>query len=81
MSFHGGLNFALAVALALGFPLVMLLLALGQADFTFDAAFAEVQVERHQGITGTLHLADQFADFGSVEQQLSGARGFRMDVG
>ena len=59
----------------------MLGLALGQADFGFDAAAFVVQVQRHQGEAFLFHLADQPLDLFSVHQEFAGAVGFRVDVG
>ena len=51
----------------------MLLLALGQSDFQLDPAAQEVEVERHQRIAGTLHLADQLADLAPMQQEFARA--------
>jgi len=59
----------------------VLLLALGQADLALHAPALEVQVQRHQGIAGTLDLADQLVQFGAVQQQLAGAQGLGMAEG
>ena len=81
MRLHGRLHFARAVAVAFRCPLVVLLLALGQADFAFHASALVVQVERYQRVAGAFHLADQFIHFRAVQQQLARAYGFRMDMG
>ena len=81
MRFHDLLLFALPVACFLGVALVVLLLAFGQPDFALDATSHEMQVDGHQRVAGAFDLADQLADFGSIEQQLAGAQGFRMHMG
>lgn len=60
--------FALPVAIFLHCSFVVQFLALRQADFNLDAAFSEMQVERHQRIAGLLDFADQLADFMRVQQ-------------
>src|SRR5690606_23066008 len=69
------LALALPLAFALGFALVVLLLALGQADLELDPAARVVQVERHQRVAGALDLADQLVDLRGVKQELARARG------
>ena len=81
MRLHCRLHFARAIAVAFRRALVVLLLALGQADLAFHAAALVVQVEWYQGVSGAFHLADQFIHFRAVQQQLARTYGFRMDVG
>ena len=63
----------LPILIALGSSFVVLFLAFGEADFQFHASAGVVQVERNEGIAGALDLADQFADFLGMEQQLADA--------
>src|SRR5690606_11064929 len=72
---------ALPVALLLGLALVVLLLALGEADLHLHAALGVMQVERHQRIAALLHLADELADLLGVQQQLARAGRVRAHVG
>ena len=55
--------------------LVVLLLALGQADFQLGATMRPVQVERDQGVARAFDLADQARQLPPVQQQLARARG------
>src|SRR5262249_28903847 len=61
-------------------PLVVLLLALGEAHGHLDATVLEVQAEgneRHSFLDG---FADQFADFAAVQEELSAAQRFVIGV-
>src|SRR3954451_16345034 len=71
---------ALPLAVLLGVALVVLLLALGEADGHLDAGLRVVEVERHQRTTALLHLADELAQLLRVQQQLARARGIRMHM-
>src|SRR5690606_20772589 len=68
-------------AFLLGGPLVVLALALGEAEFELDPAPGEVEVERYEGIAGALDLADELVDLRGVHQQLAGPRGIRLHMG
>ena len=59
---HRPFDFAFAFAVFDGVPLVVLGLAFAQRDFTFHLAVFPVQVERNQGETLLLHLANQAAN-------------------
>src|SRR5690242_13453615 len=61
---------ALPFALLDAGALVVLLLALGQPDLELGPAPRPMQVQRHQGEPGPLHLADQLAQFIRMQQQL-----------
>src|SRR3954452_19064882 len=64
------------VALGEVVPLVVGLLALGQREGGLDLAVLEVQVERDQGETALLGLADELLDLGAVHEHLAlAARG------
>ena len=56
------------------------LLVTGEGDLDLDPPTLVMQVDRHQGITGTFHLADQLAYFIGVEKQFARAHGVRLDV-
>lgn len=73
--------FPLPVTFFLSIALVILFLAFGKADFTFDPALGIVQVEWDQGIAGTFDLADQLADLISMEQQFAVTDRIRLDMG
>ena len=58
----------------------MQLLALGEADFSLDPPFLEVQIKGHQGIAGALDKADQLADLFGVQKQFARADRVGMNV-
>src|SRR5579862_269574 len=72
---------ALPVPILLRFALVMLLLALREADRDLHATLVVMQVDRHQRVAALLDLADELADLFRVEQELARARGIRAHVG
>ena len=51
-----------------------------QADFHFDFAAREVQVQRHNGITRALGFTDELVDFGLLEQKLTRTDGIGFDM-
>lgn len=74
MFFHSTLRFPFGVLFQFACALVVLFFALGQSDFELDPSAQKVQVERHQSVTGTFDLADELADFVSVQEQFARAR-------
>src|SRR5690606_19459062 len=69
------------VALALVGPLVVQLLALGQAEFELGPAPGPVEIERNEGVALPLGGADQAVEFLAGQQQLAAAGRVRLDVG
>src|SRR5882724_375873 len=65
---------ALPVAVLFGVALIVLLLALGEADLQFRAALLPVQLQRHHGVTAPLHRADQMVEFAPIEKQFARTR-------
>ena len=78
--FHGSLLVAFPVALFQGCALVMLLLALGYADFEFYPAFFPVHGGSDQRVALAFDEADEFAQFMPVQQQFTRAPRLRIDV-
>src|SRR5579863_8415695 len=64
---------ALPVAFLLGRALVVLLLALGEADLQLGAAVLPVQLQRHDGVSAPLGGADQAVELAPVQQQFARA--------
>src|SRR5262249_45342042 len=63
----------LPVALFLGRALVVLLLALGQADLQLRASLLPVQLERHDRVAAPLGGTDQVVELMAVKQELARA--------
>src|SRR3954471_24304121 len=59
----------------------MLFLAFREPDLELDASARVMHINRHECIAGALYGADQFADFGSIEQELPRACRIRLHVG
>src|SRR5579864_482364 len=78
---NGFAGFAIGGAAAFGFALVPQLFATGERYFHFHFAVLEIDSRRYQGEPTLLGLADQFADFFPVHEQLASAeRGMIEDV-
>src|SRR4051812_18632707 len=58
----------------------MLFLAFREPDLELDASARVMHINRHECIAGALYGADQFADFGRVEQELPRACRIRLNV-
>src|SRR5262245_37633253 len=70
---------AFPAALLLGLALVVQLLAAGEGEFELSAAFlVEIELQRHEGHTFTLHRPDQLVDLPPMEQEL--AQPFRVMI-
>jgi len=74
-------NLPLRIPRTLGIPLVMLLLALGQANFAFDAPALVMQVQGYQRVARPFYFTDQLFNFLSFQQELAGPDRIRADVG
>src|SRR5271165_1902574 len=61
--------------------LVVLLLALGQADLELGSPVLPVQLQRHDGVTAALHRPDQMIELAATQQQLAGSRRVSIDMG
>ena len=72
---------SLPISVLLDCPLVMLLLALGEPDVQFDASASPVQIQWDQRIALSIYCTDQSVQFDTVQQQLSGSRRIRADMG
>src|SRR5690349_16405750 len=70
---HRLLFLAVPVALLLRRALVVILLALGQADLDLYAVVLPVHRDRHQRVAFALDRTDQLVDLGAVQQQLARA--------
>ncbi len=58
----------LPVAIFTGCPLVMLFLALGEADFEFRPTSGPMQIEWHECESFALHRADESIQFMTLQQ-------------
>jgi len=72
---NGFARFAIGSAAALGLALVPLLLAASQGEFDFDSAVLEVHARGDEGEPSLLRLAEKFANFLAVNEQLARAKG------
>ena len=59
----------------------MLLLALGECDLQFGAAFAPVEGQRYQGVALAVDQSDQSIQLTAVQQQFTAAQWVGVDMG
>ena len=78
---HEPLLLAVPLALLDRRALVVLLLALGEPEFELDPPLAQMQIKRHQRVSGAFDLPDQAVDFPAMQQQLTRSRGIGDDMG
>src|SRR5882724_8138476 len=78
---HEAALLAFPIAFFFRSPLVVGLLALGEADLELSPALAPVHGGGDEGVALAFHGADEPRQFLPMQQQLAGAGGVRVDVG
>src|SRR5439155_6418856 len=72
--------FAFPITLFFAFAFVIAFFALNQRDFAFNAAFAVMQIKRHDRIAALFDFAAQLFDFVGMQQQFTRAYGIGLDM-
>ncbi len=75
------LFFAFPVTVFFSGAFVELFFATAEADFQFCATTQPVHAQRDESVASAFYSADQLVQFASVQQQATGARLLRMDMG